>query len=112
MCVEQTVNSAIGLQKFEDVNGLKQPKSSVPKGRHGRVGDSEVHRLLAIVERSQVPFGESASLYGQLKNKIETEQQLTTEEYEHLLRLVKIAKDWEKGVESSARTEPEETLAG
>ena len=76
------------------------------------VGDTEAHRLLAIVEKSQVPFGESANLYNKLKAKIESEQRLTTEEYEQLLRLVQIAKDWEKGVESSARTEPEETLAG
>ena len=67
---------------------------------------------MAIVEKSQVPFGESANLYNRLKAKIESEQQLTTEEYEQLLRLVKIAKEWEKGVESSAMTEPEETLAG
>ena len=91
---------------------MKQTKSSVQQGNHGKVGDAEAHRLLAIVEKSQVPFGESANLYSRLKAKIESERQLTTEEYEQLLRLVKIAKDWEKGVESSARTEPEETLAG
>ena len=59
-----------------------------------------------------MPFGQSADLYSQLKTKIEADKQLTSEEYEQLNRLVKIARDWEKGVESSAMTEPEETLAG
>ena len=91
---------------------MKQSKSSVHHSKHGRVGDAEAHRLLGIVDKSQVPFGESANVYNKLKAKIEAEQQLTTEEYEQLLRLVQIAKEWEKGVESSARTAPEETLAG
>lgn len=91
---------------------MKQSKLSVQSEKHGRVGDTEAHRLLAIVEKSQVPFGESASLYNSLKTKIESEQELTTEEYEQLLRLVKIAKEWEKGVENSAMTEPNETMAG
>lgn len=91
---------------------MKQARSSVPLSKHGRVGDTEAHRLLAIVEKSQVPFGESANLYSRLKTKIESEQELTTEEYEQLLRLVKLAKEWEKGVENSAMTEPGETLSG
>ena len=73
---------------------------------------NEARRLLSIVEKSQVPFGESANLYASLKSKIEANGPLSTEEYEQLQRLAKIARDWERGVESSARTEPEETLAG
>ena len=72
----------------------------------------EARRLLSIVEKSQVPFGESASLYAKIKSKIQSNRPLNKDEHEQLLRLVKIARDWEKGVENSARTEPEETLAG
>jgi len=72
----------------------------------------EDRRLFKIVEKSQVPFGESASIYTKIKSRIDTDIPLSSEEHEQLVRLVKIAKDWEKGVQSSARTEPEETLAG
>ena len=91
---------------------MKEAKSSTQVRKPVRDGGNEAHRLLLIVEKSQVPFGQSADLYNRLKIKIEANEQLTGEEYEQLNRLVKIAKDWEKGVESSARTEPEETLAG
>ena len=91
---------------------MKKAKSSTQISTPAKAGSAEAQRLLSIVEKSQVPFGESANLYNMLKAKIKSEQQLSTEEYEQLLRLVKIAKDWEKGVESSAMTEPEETLAG
>lgn len=91
---------------------MKHARSNVQSDKHGRVGDSEAHRLLALVEKSQIPFGESANLYNRLKAKIESEQELTTEEYEQLLRLVKLAKEWEKGIENSAMTEPEETMGG
>jgi hypothetical protein len=37
---------------------------------------------------------------------------LSVEDYEHLLGLAKKAKDWEKAVESSAVTQPEETMSG
>ncbi len=73
---------------------------------------AEARRLLAIVEKSQVPLGESATIFAELKTKIDNGDTLAVEEYEDLLKLVRIAKDWEKGEESSASTEREETLAG
>ncbi len=75
-------------------------------------GMEEARKLLRIVEKSQVPFGESAPTFAELKAKIDKGEALTVEEYERLLKLVKIAKEWEKDVEASARTEPEETLSG
>jgi hypothetical protein len=75
-------------------------------------GLAETRRLLAIVERSQVPFGESAPIFAKIKTRIDSGQSLSVEDYEHLLRLVKIAKDWNKAEESSAMTEPDETLSG
>ena len=73
---------------------------------------TEEHRLLMLVEKSQVPFGESANLYASLKRKIEAYNVLSPQEHEQLLGLVKKAKDWEDGVKNSARTEREETLPG
>ncbi len=72
----------------------------------------EARRLLGIVEKSQVPFGESAPTFAELKAKIEKGDMLTVEEHEDLLRLVNMAKKWNRDVEASARTEPDETMAG
>ncbi len=73
---------------------------------------AEARRLLAIIEKSQVPFGESSTIFAELKAKIDKGEPLSVGEYESLLRLVKIAEEWERGEQSSARTEPEETLSG
>src|SRR5436190_21683325 len=75
-------------------------------------GLAEARRLLAIVEKSQVPFGESAPIFAKIKTQIDSGKSLSVEDHEHLLRLVKIAKDWNKAEESSAMTEPDETLSG
>ena len=90
---------------------LRQQGSSQIRNS-SKVGNSEAVRLLSIIEKSQVPFGQSADVYNRLKTKVEANEQLTMEEHEQLKQLVKLARDWEKGVESSAMTEPEETLAG
>ncbi len=73
---------------------------------------AEARRLLAIVEKSQGPFGESAPIFARIKAQIDSGKSLSVEDHEHLLRLVKIAKDWNKAEESSALTEPDETLSG
>src|SRR6266699_440816 len=75
-------------------------------------GRAEARRLLAKVEKSQVPLGESAPTFAKIKSHIDSGKALSVEDYEHLLRLVKIAKDWNKAEESSAMTEPDETLSG
>jgi hypothetical protein len=75
-------------------------------------GLAEARRLVAIVEKSQVPFGESAPIFAKIKAQVDSGKPLSVEDYEHLLRLVKIAKDWNKAEESSALTEPEETMSG
>jgi hypothetical protein len=51
-------------------------------------------------------------MFAKLKAQIDADKSLSVENYEHLLRLVKIAKDWNRAEESSAMTEPEETLSG
>ncbi len=65
-----------------------------------------------MIEKSQVPFGESAPVFAKIKAHVEAGNPLDAEDYEHLLELVKKAKDWDKAVETSAMTEPEETLSG
>jgi hypothetical protein len=73
---------------------------------------AQASKMLAAIEKTQVPFGESAGILAKLKLKIEANESLTGEEFAQLQRLANLAREWEKGVESSARTEPEETLAG
>ncbi|OLD03096.1 hypothetical protein AUG19_08485 [archaeon 13_1_20CM_2_54_9] len=74
------------------------------------IGTTEARKLLAIVEKSQMP--ESHQIFEQLKSKIDRGESLTADEHERLLKLVKLAEDWEKAVQSSARTEREETMSG
>jgi hypothetical protein len=73
---------------------------------------AEARRLVAIIEKSQVPFGESAPIFNRIKSQVQAGKELNTEDYEHLLELVKKARDWEKAIQSSAQTLPEETLSG
>jgi len=72
----------------------------------------EARRLIAMIEKSQVPFGESAPVFAEVKAQVDAGGPLSTDDYEHLLDLVKKAKDWNKAVESSAGTQPEETMGG
>ncbi len=92
----------------------KDNKPKLPKDASKSIppGLAVARRLLAIVEKSQVPFGESAPLFARIKAQIEASRSLSAEDYEHLLRQVKIAKDWNKAEESSALTELHETLSG
>jgi len=89
-----------------------KPRSSQASSKSTSSGLAEARRLLAIVEKSQVPFGESAPIFAKIKTQIDSGKSLSVEDHEHLLRLVKIAKDWNKAEESSAMTEPDETLSG
>jgi hypothetical protein len=84
----------------------------VSQASHSTAQLEEARKMLAVVEKSQTPFGESAGILAKLKLKIEANEPLSQEEHRQLQRLVNIARDWEKGVESSAQTEREETLAG
>jgi len=90
----------------------KKPSQRQVASKSSLPGLPEARRLLAIVEKSQVPFGESAPIFARIKAQIESGKSLSVEDHEHLLRLVKIAKDWNKAEESSAMTEPDETLSG
>jgi len=89
-----------------------KPGPSQASSKFTSSGLAEARRLLAMVEKSQVPFGESAPIFARIKAQIDSGKALSVEDYEHLLRLVKIAKDWNKAEESSAMTEPDETLSG
>jgi len=89
-----------------------KPGPSQASSKSTSSGLAEARRLLAIVEKSQVPFGESAPIFARIKAQIDSGKALSVEDHEHLLQLVKIAKDWNKAEESSALTEPDETLSG
>jgi len=89
-----------------------KPGPSQSSSKSTSSGLAEARRLLAIVEKSQVPFGESAPIFARIKAEIDSGKSLSVEDHEHLLQLVKIAKDWNKAEESSALTEPDETLSG
>jgi P2-related tail formation protein len=109
----------MGLRK--DGNSLgrervakKAYKAKEPRGSNKSLTPTvaEARRLISIIEKSQVPFGESAPIFSRIKVQVDAGRELSTEDYEHLLGLVKKARDWEKAVESSSQTRPEETLPG
>jgi len=107
----KTLHKTIGWTKSMERKGNK-PRPSQAPSKPISPALAEARRLLAIVEKSQVPFGESAPIFARIKAQIDSGKSLSVEDHEHLMRLVKIAKDWNKAEESSAMTEPDETLSG
>ncbi|HEX4921120.1 MAG TPA: hypothetical protein VFV92_10310 [Candidatus Bathyarchaeia archaeon] len=91
---------------------LKESRRQGPVKKPVTPTAAEARRLIAIIVKTQVPFGESAPLFAKIRAQVERGKELSVEDYEHLLGLVKKAREWEKGVESSAMTRPEETLSG
>lgn len=102
------------VRSFGRERMAKNANKAEPRGSRKPVTATvaEARRLIGIIEKSQVPFGESAPMFTRIKLQVDAGRELSTEDYEHLLGLVKKARDWEKEVESSSRTRPEETLPG
>ncbi len=76
-------------------------KKSQSVGRPVTVSIAEARSLIAMIEKSQVPFGESAPVFAKIKAHVEAGNPLDAEDYEHLLELVKKAKDWETCTKSN-----------
>lgn len=70
------------------------------------------HKLIRIIENSRVPLGEEESKLQRIKAKVEHDEPLSQEDEAVLARLVEKANKWEKGLESSADTAPEDTMSG
>jgi hypothetical protein len=75
-------------------------------------GVDSIDRLLQRIEKSEVPLGEQEDKFETIKEKQARRVALTPEERDLVLKLAKKAEEWEKAVESSAITEPEQTLPG
>ncbi len=65
-----------------------------------------------MIEDSEVPLAEEEPVFQAIKQKHAKGESLTIEEQNLVHKLAMNAKEWEKDVESSARTEREETLPG
>ncbi len=74
--------------------------------------ESDAGKLIETVEKSQMPLVEEADLFFDLKAKHGRGEQLSKEELKVLAGLAEKAEEWEKSVQSSALTEPEQTFAG
>jgi len=70
------------------------------------------HILIRIIEDSDIPLGEEESKLQKIKGKVEHDENLSREDEVFLTRLVERAKDWQKGLNSSSDTEPDDTLSG
>ena len=78
-----------------------------------QVGDTEtIRQLIQRIEKSEVPLAEEEPQFEAIKEKYSRGQPLSFEEQDLVFKLASKAGEWEKAVESSARTEPEQTLPG
>jgi len=75
-------------------------------------GMEPIERLIRRIEKAEVTLGEEEPMFESIKEKHARREHLTPEETNLVLELAKKAEQWEKAVESSARTEPEQTLPG
>jgi hypothetical protein len=71
-----------------------------------------VKELIELVEKSTIPLAEEEELFYEVKRKHTMGVPLSKMEEGFLLNLAAKASQWEKGVQSSALTEREETLSG
>ena len=70
------------------------------------------HKQIRIIENSKVPLGEEESKLQRIKRMVEHDEPLSQEDETFLNRLVEKANKWEKGLESSSDTDPEDTMSG
>ncbi|HVH15432.1 MAG TPA: hypothetical protein VNA15_06910 [Candidatus Angelobacter sp.] len=70
------------------------------------------HKVIRVIENSKVPLGEDESKLQRIKAKVEHDEPLSQEDEAVLTRLVEKAQKWEKGLEGSADTDPEDTMSG
>src|SRR5713101_8577010 len=75
-------------------------------------GMDSIGRLIQRIGKSEVPLGEEEEKFETIKEKQARREELTPEDRNLVLKLAKKAEEWEKAVESSAITEPEQTLPG
>ena len=79
------------------------------KGMSGKTGP---HKLIRVIENSKVPLGEDESKLQKIKRMVEHDEPLSQDDEALLTRLVEKAHKWEKGLESSSDTDPEDTMSG
>jgi hypothetical protein len=78
-----------------------------------QVGEVEmIRQLIRRIEKSEVPLAEEEPQFEAIKEKYSRGQPLSFEEQDLVFKLAGKAGEWEKAVESSASTEPEQTLPG
>jgi hypothetical protein len=70
------------------------------------------HKLIRIIEDSDIPLGEEEHKLHKIKEKVEHDEPLSLDDEACLTRLVERAREWQKGLKSSSDTEPEDTMSG
>ena len=75
-------------------------------------GKIRPHVLIKRIEDSKIPLGEEDRKLHSIKRKVEQDEPLSKEDEAFLVRLVERANEWQKGLTSSADTEPGDTMSG
>lgn len=72
----------------------------------------DLAQLIQRIVDSEVPLADEESKFETIREKHAKGQALTLEEQSLVAKLARKADEWDRDVESSASTEPEETLPG
>lgn len=72
----------------------------------------DLAKLIQRIVESEVPLADEESRFETIRKKHTKGQSLTFEERDLVLKLARKADEWDRDVEASALTEPDETLPG
>src|SRR5437667_12322892 len=75
-------------------------------------GKIRPHVLIKRIEDSKIPLGEEHRKLHSIKRKVEQDEPLSREDEPFLDRLDERPNEWQKGLTSSADTEPGDTMSG
>ena len=65
-----------------------------------------------MIDDSHVPLAEEEHMLSSSRLKVNHHERLTKKEDDFLYELVNKAKEWQRAVQRSAETQPEDTLSG
>lgn len=71
-----------------------------------------VRETIEMIEHSELPLADDSNFISTVKAKIVANEPISEQEYNRLVKVAEKAEKWETQVESSARTDPEDTLPG
>ena len=72
----------------------------------------KVRETIEMIEQSELPLADASNFLSTIKTKIAADEPIGEQEYDRLVKVAEKAEKWKTQMESSARTDPEDTLPG